>query len=112
MIAAELLQAAPPDPAPAAGNPAFGAPESREASREELLRVPDGGLTVAARDGVTIASEADRLVLTAATEIVLHVGQSTFTLRADGTILLNGRRMTLTAPTMIDINPDVAEPSA
>lgn len=74
---------------------------------DQVVRVPDGGLTVAARDAVTIASEADSLVLTAATEIVLNVGHSTFTLRADGTILLNGKRMTLVAPTMIDLNPDV-----
>lgn len=74
------------------------------------VHVPDAGLTIAARDGVTIASEGDRLVLTAATEIVLQVGQSTFTLRADGSILLNGRRMTLHAPEMIEINPDEATP--
>jgi uncharacterized protein (DUF2345 family) len=66
----------------------------------------DGPLTVAGRDEVAIASEADRLVLSAATEIVLQVGKSTFTLRADGTILLNGRRMTLSAPAGIHLNPE------
>ena len=85
--------------------PAFE-PAHDPATGAHTVRVADGELTVAARDAVTLASEADSLVLTAATEIVLSVGQSTLTLRADGTILLNGRRMTLNAPAMIDINPD------
>ena len=75
------------------------------APRDEVVRAPSS-LTVAARDSVTVASEAGRLELTAATEIVLRVGQSTFTLRADGTILLDGRRMTLSAPGMIALNPE------
>ncbi|HEY0778077.1 MAG TPA: hypothetical protein VGD56_08935 [Gemmatirosa sp.] len=96
------------DAASEVGTPTPSAPTPHD----EVLRVADGALTVAAREGVTIASEADRVVLTAATEIVLQVGQSTFTLRADGTILLNGRRMSLVAPAMIDINPEPAPGSA
>ena len=75
-------------------------------SHDQAVRVPDGGLTVSARDAVAVASEADRLVLSAATEIVLQVGKSTFTLRADGTILLDGRRMTLAAPLGLHLNPE------
>lgn len=72
----------------------------------QVAFVFDGPLTMSGRDEVSIASEADRLVLSAATEIVLQVGKSTFTLRADGTILLNGRRMTLSAPVGIHLNPE------
>ncbi len=77
-----------------------------------MLRVGGGGLVASARDGVVIASEADSLVLTAATEIVLAVGRSTLTLRADGTILLDGQRMTLNAPVRLDLNPDAVPADA
>lgn len=91
---------------PTPSSPAVeAAPPAAPAPLPHVVQVADGALTVAARDGVTVASEHDSLVLTAAREIVLSVGRSTLTLRADGTVLLNGQRMTLLAPDGIALNP-------
>jgi type VI secretion system secreted protein VgrG len=72
---------------------------------DQTNTVETGKQTDTVKQEIIVTSQSAHIHVTAATEITMKVGASTFHMDKDGSILLDGKYIKINGTTMVDINP-------
>jgi type VI secretion system secreted protein VgrG len=82
-----------------------GHDQTTTVTHDQTNTVQTGKQTDTVKQEIIVTSQSAHIHITAATEITLKVGASTFYMDKDGSILLDGKYIKINGTTMVDINP-------